>query len=373
MKKKIKKIVFIFLILLVALAACSYLWLQQPKFGKPPEGSRLEQMQQSPHYSEGVFHNVAPIPPIKSKGGFAGALIEYLFASKEGRRPPAPIPVIKTDLKALDKNRDLVIWFGHSSCYIQLDGKRILLDPVFSDSAAPVSFANKAFPGTNLYTAEEMPEIDYLLISHDHWDHLDYPTVKALRGKVRTVICPLGVGAYFEQWGFDGKKILEGDWFTELKPDKDFSVHILPARHFSGRLMARNRTLWAGFALVTQKRKIFISGDSGYGPHFAEIGKRFKGFDLAILDCGQYDKKWRFVHMMPEDAVMATEDLGAKALLPAHVGRFSIAYHSWNDPFIRISAASAGKDFRLLTPKIGELLDLENENQSFGKWWEGLR
>ncbi|MCX7781999.1 MAG: MBL fold metallo-hydrolase, partial [Negativicutes bacterium] len=174
--------------------------------------------------------------------------------------PTTSIPTVKTDLKTLDKDKDIVVWLGHSSYFMQLGGKRILIDPVFSPSAAPVSFANKAFDGTNPYTAEDMPEIDYLLISHDHWDHLDYPTVTALKPKIKNVICGLGVGSYFEQWGFDTKHILEADWFTALELENDFTIHVLPARHFSGRLFSRNKTLWTGFALATPERRIFYSG-----------------------------------------------------------------------------------------------------------------
>jgi len=207
---------------------------------------------------------------------------------------------MKTDFKTLDKGKDVVVWLGHSSYFMQLGGKRILIDPVFSSSAAPVSFANKAFNGTNLYTAEDMPEIDYLLISHDHWDHLDYPTVIALKPKVKNVVCGLGVGSYFEDWGFEPILIHEADWFTVLEFEDGLIIHVLPSRHFSGRLFTRNKTLWTGFALVTPDRRVFYSGDGGYGPHFKQIGEMFNGFDLVIMENGQYDKNWPYIHMMPE-------------------------------------------------------------------------
>jgi L-ascorbate metabolism protein UlaG (beta-lactamase superfamily) len=255
---------------------------------------------------------------------------------------------------------------------MHLGGKRILIDPVFSAYAAPVSFVNKAFDGTNQYTAEDMPEIDYLLISHDHWDHLDYPTVTALKPKIKNVICGLGVGTYFEDWGFDPKLIYETDWFTVLKFADAFTIHVLPARHFSGRLFSRNKTLWTGFALVTPECRVFYSGDGGYGPHFKQIGEMLNGFDIVIMENGQYDKNWPYIHMMPEEVAMATEELKAKALLPGHAGRFAIANHPWDEPFERITKASQNKHYRLLTPMIGEAVDFDNQQQPFSRWWKNV-
>lgn len=222
------------------------------------------------------------------------------------------------------------------------------------------SFLNKAFDGTSIYRDEDMPVIDCLLISHDHWDHLDYPTVTALQSKIKQVICPLGVGAYFQDWDFPEEKIYEGDWDDRIALGKDAMVHVLPARHYSGRLFKENKTLWAGFAIETFGRRIFYSGDSGYGPHFSKIGAAFHGFDLVMLDCGQYDPRWAFIHMTPEEAARAAHDLGAQALMPAHVGRFAIANHAWDEPFLRLTEASRGKSYRLMTHRIGELAELDD-------------
>lgn len=177
---------------------------------------------------------------------------------------------------------------------------------------------NKAFAGSSVYQAEDMPEIDCLLISHDHWDHLDYPTVTALRTKVKQVICPLGLGAYFQDWNYPKDTIDEGDWGDSIALGKDMLVHVIPARYYSGRLFKENKTLWAGFVIQTPDLRIFYSGDSGYGPHFANIGKTFNGFDLVLLDCGQYDSRWAYIHMTPEEAAQAAQDLAARTLIPAH-------------------------------------------------------
>ena len=358
------------LIVLACLAAGGFLYLQQAKFGRLPQGGELAELARSPNYQDGEFRNLEPIPEIVRENGFFGAWMKFLFSSDERRVPSTPLPAVKTDLKSLDLDSDTVIWLGHSSYYMHLNGKRILVDPVFSDHAAPISLVNRAFPGSSLYTAEDMPDIDYLLITHDHWDHLDYPSVTALRSRVGKVFCPLGVDVTLEYWGYAPEQIQAGDWYTAWEAGESLTVHILPARHFSGRLLTRNKTLWAAFALETPERRIFLSGDSGYGAHFEDIGRRFDGFDLVILDNGQYNEDWRYVHMMPEDAAQAAEDLRAQALLPAHVGRFSIAYHSWDDPFIRLANASLGRSYRLLTPIIGEPVNLAGQPREFSRWWE---
>lgn len=195
---------------------------------------------------------------------------------------------------------------------------------------------------------------------------------KQLKGKIAKIVCPLGVGAHFERWGFEPSTIIELDWNESLNLKNDLRIHALPARHYSGRTLTRNKSLWAAYALTSANHKIYVSGDSGYGSHFREAGEAFCGFDLAILDSGQYNEAWRYVHMMPEDAAQAAADLNAKALLPAHVGKFSIARHSWDDPFIRLMEATENSPFRLLTPKIGESVLLERGQQQFAQWWKDI-
>ncbi|KAB2890814.1 MAG: MBL fold metallo-hydrolase [Desulfobulbaceae bacterium] len=343
--------------------------LSQPRFGKLPGEERFDLINQSPQYKDGNFQNPQQTPLFSTDDSTLSVLWSGLFTRKERLVPEAPLPAMKTDLRALDPRQNIVVWLGHSSWFIQLDGKRIVIDPILSDYAAPFPFMNRAFAGTSVYTPEDMPEIDALLISHDHWDHLDYPTVKALRPKVKQVICPLGVGAYFEHWGFPTKMISEEDWGDTVEIGKDFTVHLLPARHYSGRLFTKNKTLWAGFALVTSHRRIFFSGDSGHGPHFSDIGQAFNGFDLVLLDCGQYDPRWSYIHMTPEEAVTAAQDLGAKTLIPAHIGRFTIANHPWDEPFQRLTVASESTSFRLVIPQIGEPVALDNPSSQSPEWW----
>jgi len=186
------------------------------------------------------------------------------------------------------------------------------------------------------------------------------------------VICPLGIGTYFEAWGYETSKISEGDWFDQFAFGDGIKIYLLPARHYSNRLLKENQTLWTGFALETEARRLFFSGDSGYGPHFAEIGRQFGRFDFVALDCGQYDARWANIHMNPEEALKAAKDLNAATLLPSHVGRFTIARHTWDEPFIRIASANHGGNPGLLTPIIGEPVLLGADQQKFTQWWISL-
>lgn len=365
-----KKMLLALLIVSIVLVLSAVLYVKQPQFGSLPAGERLEKIKKSPNYSDEQFQNLVPTPVVIRENNSISSFVKFLFTKKEEQTPKDPIPGRKTNLMALDLKQDIVVWLGHSSYYLQLGGKRILIDPVFSSYASPVFFINKAFPGSNQYNAEDIPKIDYLLISHDHWDHLDYPTIMALKPKIKQIVSPLGVGTYFEQWGFEQGQVHEADWFTALELETNLTIHVLPSRHFSGRLLTRNKTLWSGFALITPERRVFYSGDGGYGAHFKKIGEMFGGFDLAIMENGQYDQDWPYIHLMPEEAAQAAEELKAKALLPGHAGKFSIAKHAWDDPFKRIAQASQTKRYRLLTPIIGEAVELENQEQQFLPWWE---
>ncbi|GAA4343923.1 MBL fold metallo-hydrolase [Variovorax defluvii] len=359
---------FLGIAILGAVGAIAY--LQQPVFGELPSGERLARIERSPNHVGGAFRNQIDTPMRTTDQSEWSMWMETLIGEMGQTRPPGAVPAMKTDLKALDPAQDLVVWLGHSSYFVQLGGQRILIDPVFSANAAPIPGANRAFEGTNLYTADDIPEIDALLISHDHYDHLDYPTVRALQPKVRQVIVGLGVGAHFEAWGYDMSAMREADWNEAVALTPQVQVHVTPARHYSGRTFTRDQSLWVGFALVSPERRLFASGDSGYGPHFAEIGQRLGPFDWVALDAGQYDPRWANVHMTPEQAAQAAEELRAHVLMQAHVGRFSIAPHDWDDPFKRIVAASRGHGYALWTPKIGQAMYLDGRTQAFAAWWE---
>ncbi len=352
----------------VALFAGSTYYVNRPEFGRLPSGARRDRILASPHYYNGQFQNLEPIDQLV-KGGQMKAMAEFLFGSKEGLKPKTAIPAVKTDILALPPEEDCVIWLGHSSFYMQVSGYRILVDPVFSSYASPVFFINRAFEGTSIYTAHDFPGIDVLVLSHDHWDHLDYPSVMALKPKIRHVVCPLGVGEYLEQWGFDLSYVHEEDWFTAVPVFGGLTVHVLPSQHFSGRMLKRNQTQWAGFAFITSKRRVFFSGDGGYGGHFKKIGDTLGPFDLAVMENGQYNEKWARVHMMPEETAQASADVRAGSVLAVHNGKFALSRHLWDEPYRRVAAASRGKPYRLLTPQIGEVVYL-NRQQEFLSWWK---
>lgn len=345
-------------------------FINQPKIGRSPKGDELAKILKSPHYVNGEFQNLEPTSVLVNKDNYYNGIKEILFPTKGVTIPKENIPTQKTDLNALNPKENLLVWFGHSSFYLQIDGIKILVDPVFSDYASPLFFINKAFAGTNIYTANDMPDIDVLIISHDHWDHLDYATIMSLKHKIKHIVCPLGVSSHFYHWGFNPDIIHDEDWYNEIKLSDNLKIHILPSRHFSGRFLDNNnKTLWASFAIITPTKKIFYSGDGGYSPQFREIGDYFQGFDLAIMENGQYNTSWAQIHMMPEKVAQATMDLQAKMLLPVHCGKFALSPHHWQNPFKRICTASQNKSYKLLTPLLGETVFLDQNNQKFNKWW----
>lgn len=347
------------------------IFMNTPRFGKHPSGTRLSRIEQSPNYKNGQFQNLTPTPMLAEGVSYWSVLKEFLFSAKP--KEPQNIPSKKTDLKSLNSKENVIIWMGHSSYFMQLDGKKILVDPVLSGNASPVSFTTKAYKGSNIYTTEDIPDIDYLFITHDHWDHLDYKTILELKPKIRNVICGLGVGAHFERWGFDSSIVKEEDWYKTLMLDDGFVVHITPTRHFSGRGFKRNKTLWASFVLITPSAKVFIGGDGGYGNHFAEIGEKYGPFDLAVLENGQYDSKWKYIHTMPDEFMKAAADLKAHTVLPVHSGKFTLGNHDWDEPLSKIAKNSTESNIRIITPMIGEQVNLNDTTQLFTQWWKDVK
>lgn len=359
--------------ILLILTITVFVFLQQPKFGRTPSKERLEIIKKSPNYKDGRFQNLSPTPDLTEGATYFSVFKGFLFTKKEKMKPVDTIPSIKTNLLDLSPDKDILVWFGHSSYFIQIDKKKILVDPVFSNSASPVSFTIKAFNGTNTYTTDDLPEIDYLFISHDHWDHLDYETIMKLKPKIKKIICGLGTGEHFEYWGFDKNNIIEKDWNEEILLDPGFTAYTVSTRHFSGRGLSKNLALWTAFALQTPTTKLFIGGDSGYDKHFAEAGEKFGPFDLVILENGQYDKSWKYIHMHPEEVLQAAKDLKTRKLLPVHSSKFSLGNHSWDEPLNRITELGKNENIQLLTPMIGEPVNLKEEDQVFSEWWKEVK
>ena len=354
---KNKKQMWLWIVLAVIGIICTsvFIFINQPSFGSLPQGARLERIKRSPHYRDGQFNNLHPTQMMTSDEGRFGAMLSFLFRKTENLRPENEVPVIKTDLHKLGRDENVLIWFGHSSYFIQVDGKRFLVDPVFC-MASPVSFVNKPFKGTDVYKPEDMADIDYMVISHDHWDHLDYHTVRALKDHIGKVICGLGVGEHFEYRGFDKERIVELDWEEEVRLDSGFIMHCLPARHFSGRGLSANKTLWASFLLETPSRKIYLAGDGGYDTHFARIGDCFPDIDLAILENGQYNEGWKYIHLMPDYLIRAALDLKAKKVMTVHHSKYALAHHRWDEPLRNERNMAKNDSLHVLIPVIGEVV-----------------
>lgn len=368
---KLKRIMIILFSIVLILVVGVFMFLRLPKFGKLPSGERLEKIEKSPNYRNGSFTNLNHTPQMTGEGGFL-KIMKDMFTAKN-RRPVDSIPSVKTDLLNLGRDKDILVWFGHSSYFMQIDGKRFLVDPVFCGNASPFSFMIKSFKGTDIYTPADIPEIDYLIITHDHWDHLDYKTVTKLKPKIRKVITGLGTGAHLESWGYNPAIIVENDWYDHVNLEAGFTIYVTPARHFSGRGTKPNQSLWASFVLQTPASRIFIGGDGGYDEHFAEIGDKFGGFDLAILENGQYNTSWKYIHMMPNEVLQAARDLKAKRLFPVHSSKFALANHSWDKPLKSISEFNKTIKQPLITPIIGEMVYLKDTSQIFEQWWVGLK
>jgi L-ascorbate metabolism protein UlaG (beta-lactamase superfamily) len=294
---------------------------------------------------------------------------EFFFNKDERNVPSDSIPGVKIDIHSLDPAENVVIWFGHSSFYMQLDGKKFLVDPVFSGAASPLAFTTRSFPGADRYTVDDIPNVDFLLITHDHWDHLDYETILKLKGKVGTIITGLGTAEHLEYWGYNPSIITEKDWYDEVKLDGGFAITIAPARHFSGRGFTRNRALWVSFVVKGPAHRVYVGGDSGYDDHFKKIGDEHGPFDLALLECGQYNAYWKYIHMMPEETAQAAVDLRAKRLMPVHWSKFALALHSWDEPILKVTAAAEKLNIPVVHPLIGEKVSLDSTGV-FKKWWK---
>lgn len=372
--KKLVKILKILLVIIILIFIGGYFFMMQPQFGKNPSGKRLERIMKSPNYKNGKFQNLVEISDMggESSFNFYGMLKELYLDKSNKREPQEVLPSVKTDLKNLKLEEDILVWLGHSSFFLQLGGKRFLIDPVFNTYASPVQFYNKSYEGSNVYTPEEFPSIDYLLISHDHYDHLDYETIIKLKSKVKLVITGLGTGAHFEYWGYDPKTIIEQDWNESIDLGEGFETTLTPAKHRSGRGIKSNQTLWTSFIIKTPASKVFFSGDSGYSDHFKTIGNTYGPFDIAIMECGQYSKYWPQSHMMPEQVVKASSDLKAEKLITGHWAKFTLSIHDWDEPINRVFEESQRKSLPLLYPMLGEKVNIK-ETITTNQWWRIIK
>ena len=263
-----------------------------------------------------------------------------------------------------------LVWFGHSAFFLQIDDVTILIDPMLGQVAAPHPWlGTKRFSKDLPLEIEKLPHVDVVVISHDHYDHLDYQSILKLKNKVDRFIVPLGVGVHLEAWGVDPDQIEELDWWEETSHQK-ISYICTPAQHFSGRKFSNGqKTLWSSWVIRSERTNLYFSGDSGYSDHFKEIGEKYGPFDLAMMECGQYNKMWPDIHMFPEETAQAGLDVRAKTIMPIHWGAFKLALHSWTDPVERVTAKAKELGIPVLIPKIGELVENPYPNYQSSDWW----
>ncbi|MBT3244617.1 MAG: hypothetical protein HN352_15825 [Bacteroidetes bacterium] len=340
-----------------------------PQFGKSPTTEQKIEYAKLENFKDGKFENQHKSPMNINYW----KIFKELTKKASNRNPSKNILVENIDSITIgnhSSNVTQLTWFGHSAFLLEIDGKKILIDPMLSKTPSPISFLGaKRYSNIIPIEAEELPFIDIVILSHDHFDHLDYKTIKQIKNKVGRFYTPLGVGNHLDSWGVSEEKITELNWWESVEFD---SINLIctPARHFSGRgLFDRATTLWCSWVIKGTKDNIYFSGDSGYDTHFKEIGNKYGPFDISLMECGQYNEDWKLLHMMPEETVKASVDLKSKLTLPIHWGGFTLAFHDWTDPIERVLIKANELNMDITTPKIGEPIILGNENFPSEKWW----
>lgn len=359
------------LVIVVLLSAAAI--VSNPSFGARPSQEAKNIFETSKHFNqaEGVFENRRPnlIAEMRSDSMNWGVISDFLKGGPD-RVPTQKLPEVKPDLNLfVEPSKALkIIWLGHTTFLLSLEGKIVLVDPVFGPSASPFSFMVKRFQAP-VITLEELPKIDFVLISHDHYDHLDMSTIKYFADKKTHFITPLGLSAHLKQWGVARERISESDWW-QSRTLGGIEFIATPAQHFSGRgVFDANETLWASWVIQTENHNIYFSGDSGYDTHFVDIGEKYGPFEVAFIESGQYNENWKAVHMMPEESMQAFMDLKAKRYFPVHWGMFELSLHSWYEPIERLTKLSQEKGVELLSPKLGQMITLDGTTE-FEQWWK---
>ena len=372
-KKIIIRMLYIVLSLIALLIIIGAFFINlSPQFGGEATKKQQEVFSKSKHYKDGKFVNN---DGVKMEMSFKDTFkaMGTMFNSDSNSKPNKNIAVQKIDSIAIaDYNsKTRFIWFGHSTFLLQIKGKNLLIDPMFGNVPAPNPLlGSNRFSNELPIEIEKLPHIDAVLITHDHYDHLDYESIQKLKDKVNMFYTPLGVGIHLLKWGIEKERIIELDWWQEIKYD-ELTIRCTPAQHFSGRGLAdREKTLWCSWIIQSDDENLFFSGDSGYAPHFKEIGDKYGPFDFAFMECGQYNDLWPLVHMFPEETAQAGLDIKAKRMMPIHWGAFKLASHSWTDPVERLSKKAKELKIDLVIPKIGESIEIElNDSEEIYPWW----
>jgi L-ascorbate metabolism protein UlaG (beta-lactamase superfamily) len=342
--------------------------------GTRARGARLERMQASPRFADGRFRNLHPIAPgLRDPGARMPTIGEFLCGG-ERRVPVGPLPSVDP-LATWQRPAGLrATWLGHSTVLIEIDGLRILTDPVWGHRASPSSLAGPKRFQPMPVALKAMPPVDLVIVSHDHYDHLDYPTIRQLAKVGVPFVTSLGVGAHLEAWGVRPGLITELDWWESHRvPGSEVEVTAAPSQHFSGRgLSDRNATLWSSFAIRSPRHSVFFSGDTGLTSEYQAIRDRLGPFDLVMLEVGAFHPAWGDIHLGPENALQAFELLGGGTFLPVHWGTFSLAMHAWDQPAeVLLARAPDATGSRLVMPKLGEPLDLAHDHR-LAPWWRAV-
>ena len=373
LKKFLKVLVFSIVIVLVTLAFAGVLFVKfSPEFGGKHAAADIERYKASGHYENGKFQNIMDTNMDMNAKEMMELLPEFLRGVPNSE-PDFEVPIQHLDSAEIAKVDSVtkVIWFGHSAFLIHIDGKHILLDPMLGPVPAPHPWLGKKRYEKELpIEIEQLPNIDAIIISHDHYDHLDYGSIQKLKAKTRQFFVPLGVGAHFREWGVSADQIQELNWWDEVNFEGT-KLAFTPSRHFSGRGPTdRWSTMWGSWVIIGQKDKLYFSGDGGYGAHFKQIGDTYGPFDFAMMECGQYNKRWADIHMMPEETAQAAMDVRAKVFMPIHWASFTLALHSWTDPVVRVLKKSKEINQPIYVPMIGQEVDINTPFPEQTYWWE---
>lgn len=343
-------------------------------FGKSATGARRERMERSPQWKDGHFDN--PQPLVNHFGEMMSGMLKVSPHTSPGE-PLAVEAINPRRFETPPASGLRVTWMGHSSQLVELDGHRILTDPVWSERVSPYSWVGPKRWFAPPIALEDLPPVDAVVVSHDHYDHLDRPTLLALRDSPKhskvVFIVPLGVGAHLEYWGIPAERIVELDWWERTHVG-ELEVVATPARHASGRfLFDKDATLWAGYALIGPQHRAFYSGDTGLFPAMRDIGERLGPFDVTMIETGQYHRAWPDWHIGPEQAVLAHQMLRGKVMIPVHWALFGLAYHGWTEPAERARAEAERLAVTLVLPRPGQSLEPEVEAASAReRWWPEL-
>ena len=368
--KLLKYMILGIITMLLILGIVGFIFMNtSPQFGGTPSEESLVRIQNSPNYEAQSFKN---LEHTLASTGFKWRSIPEFFTSGNGKTPTKALPQeqLSSDFFEMKNSATRVTWFGHSALFVALNNLNVFIDPMLGNVPAPHPWLGSARFNKELpISISELPQIDVVLISHDHYDHLDYESIVKLKDKVQRFLVPLGIKAHLVSWGIPEVRIQEFDWWE--------GVHIegvefvaTPARHFSGRGLTRNNTLWCSWVIRSQDSNLFFSGDSGYGEHFKAIGEAYGPFDFAMMECGQYNEQWSHIHMMPEETIQASKDVNAKAMMPIHWGAFKLALHTWDDPVIRASKTAKQQAVHMVTPKIGASILIDDIIESTSDWWK---